>query len=746
MRVSFVFGMVPALLVALAWGGRYALAAATLGLAAQSCWWNWPNNGWANLYVVVVYSLWLGWHGWAARRRAGGRGGWWLDPYLVQLQWTLVFALGMLTVFDWSFRFNPAPWAPSAGTAMPAGILHLILLKTSINHFLLVLAADVLLQVGPVRRAFGLPAQPGGRYDSLVVGGAITVAALIWLLDATVVWLLGSGGGAGWWQEFSHPEADRMVSRLLLVVLCLAGGVLFTRLMRRRVRMAEELRVREEDLRITLDSIGDAVIATDAGGRVMRLNRVAERLTGWPPAEAVGRPLGEVFRIVNAVTRIPCQDPVALVLASGQVVGLANHTVLLARGGREYQIADSGAPIRAAAGTIVGVVLVFRDVTEEHALQEQLAQARKLDALGQLAGGVAHDFNNMLAGIIGATDLLHRQGADAQRRERLLGMISSAANRAAELTRKLLAFGRKGTGLHTPVPVHEAVASAASLLQHSIDKRVVVRQELGAVCDLVAGDLAELQSVFLNLGINAAHAMPEGGELVFSSREAQPDAIAQEAFALAAGPYLELQVRDSGCGIPAEILPRIFDPFFTTKAPGHGTGLGLAAAYGTIRHHRGAITVVSTPGAGTCFTIHLPLIATPSAPVAAAAVAGSSAGQGRVLVVDDEPLVRETALLLLADLGYQAEGVGDGEAALVRYAPGRFDLVLLDVVMPRMDGRTCCRRLLAADPRALVVLCSGYSQDEDPAVLRALGVAGVLCKPYQAAELAGLLARLLAGR
>jgi PAS domain S-box-containing protein len=508
----------------------------------------------------------------------------------------------------------------------------------------------------------------------------------------------------------------------------------------------QALRASEENLRITVESIGDAVIATDSVGRVMRLNRVAERLTGWTVAEAAGRPLGEVFRIVNALTRAACEDPVAKVLASGQVVGLANHTVLLARGGREYQIADSGAPIRAAGGTIVGVVLVFRDVTEEHALQEQLAQSRKLDALGQLAGGVAHDFNNMLAGIMSAAELLGRHGDDVQRRTRLLEVIATAAGRAADLTRKLLAFARKGTGLRVPVPVHEALLGAVALLQHTIDKRVVVRQQFDARRDLVEGDLAELQSVFLNLGLNAAHAMPGGGLLEFGTRETiPPDSVAQ-GFELDPGPYLEVTVHDSGCGIPAEVLPRIFDPFFTTKAPGQGTGLGLTAAYGTIRHHRGAITVASEPGQGTTFTLLLPLVTGEPSGVRVAVPGHIVRGHGRVLVVDDEEVVRATAAMMLNDLGYQVETAADGEEALRRFAAARFDAVLLDVVMPVMDGPTCCRRLRTLDPQALVVLCSGYSHDDDQATLHALGAQGVLRKPYQRTDLASVLAQVLEGR
>ena len=506
------------------------------------------------------------------------------------------------------------------------------------------------------------------------------------------------------------------------------------------------LRASEENLRITLESIGDAVIATDAQGIIVRMNRVAENLTGWGQAEAVGRKLLEVFRIISAATRIPCENPVERVLASGQVVGLANHTALIARDGTERQIADSGAPIRNSAGGIVGVVLVFRDVTGEYELQEQLSQSRKLDALGQLAGGVAHDFNNMLAGIMSAAELLKTRSHDATRRDRLLEIIVSSSDRAADLTRKLLTFARKGRVSSTSVPVHESIAGAIALLEHSIDKRVVIRQKLTALRDKVEGDLSDLQNVFLNLGINAAHAMPQGGELTFTSREVQiqtGDTIVT-AFSLTSGPYLEIVVRDTGSGIAPQHLPRIFDPFFTTKPQGQGTGLGLTAAYGTVRQHRGSISVASELGRGTAFTILLP-IDLGAAPVKAARPEAPQPGRGCILLVEDEEVIRATTKILLTDLGYEVVTAVDGAAGLAAFAaePGRFALVILDMIMPVMDGRTCFERLRALDEQVRVVICSGFSQEHDIAAMRQQGECSLLRKPYRETELAATVADIL---
>jgi len=509
-------------------------------------------------------------------------------------------------------------------------------------------------------------------------------------------------------------------------------------------RAEQALRASEEHQRITLDSIGDAVIATDAQGRVTRMNRVAETLTGWSQAEASGRDLPEIFQIINAGTRSPCVNPVERVLATNLVVGLANHTALIHRDGSERQIADSGAPIRNDDGAVVGVVLVFRDVTGEYALQEQLAQSRKLDALGQLAGGIAHDFNNMLAGIMVAADLLRIRMDDHEKRGRLLDAILSASDRAAGLTRKLLTFARKGQMALAPTHLHQAVTDAVSLLEHSLDKRIVLQVRLEALQDLVEGDLSGLQNLFLNLGINAAHAMPEGGTLVFATRDVQIQAGDEQygGFALAAGAYLEFTATDNGRGIAPEHLPRIFDPFFTTKPLGQGTGLGLTTAYGTARQHHGAITVASDVGRGTTFTVLLPLSGVAVSDPVPVEAAPAFRGSGRALLVEDEEMLRTTARMILESLGFTVVEAVNGAEAVTLYAADTagFALVVVDMVMPVMNGRSCCERICALNPQARILLCSGYSQEEDVAALRKLGIKTMLNKPYRQAEFVAAVA------
>ena len=514
-----------------------------------------------------------------------------------------------------------------------------------------------------------------------------------------------------------------------------------------RVEAHEALRAKEEHLRVTLDSIGDAVITTDTEGRVTAMNPIAERLTGWPEDEAQGRHLPEVFRIINARTRAMVEDPAAKVLASGEIVGLANHTMLLARDGSEYHIADSGAPIRDHSGTIRGVVLVFRDVSEEYALRERLQQSQKLDALGHLAGGVAHDFNNMLTGILGGAELLHRRLGDDATNAGHITMIIEAAERAAGLTRQLLSFSRQRPLDMRPIDLHQAINNAVALLRNTIDRRIIIDRDLESGPALVDGDLSLLQSVLLNLGINAAHAMPDGGTLSIRSRrqEINDYDIAQRGLDLTPGPYYVISVIDTGTGIDPLIRDKIFDPFFTTKTSDQGTGLGLAVALGTIRQHEGALEVDSCPGEGTTITLLLPV--TEQASQTQPTLPTPAVGSGTILVVDDEEMMRTIAATMLQQLGYQVCTARNGAEALayLEETDQSCDLILLDMMMPVMNGAECLAALRASGHSVPVLLCTGYSAQEQMDDIGTHDIAGIVPKPYRMADLGEAVAAALRG-
>lgn len=511
-----------------------------------------------------------------------------------------------------------------------------------------------------------------------------------------------------------------------------------------QLQTERNLRISRENLRATLDSIGDAVIATDADCRVTRMNPVAEKLTGWPIDKAAGLPLQDVFQIINAETQAKVINPVERVMETGEVVGFSQHTQLLAIDGREFRIADSAAPIKDIGGKTIGVVLVFRDVSEQHKLEERLRQSEKMRAIGELAGGVAHDFNNMLGGILGSAELLDRLLPDDPKMKKFIGMIMDSAERAAELTAKLLAFARKQPVSLGPVDVHQILENTLSLLKNTVDRRVKINTDFAATVSTVNGDLSQLQSAFLNLCINGVHSMPDGGELSLASELVELDDTDCQAspFSIKPGSYLQVEVSDKGCGIAPEILPRIFEPFFTTKNMGAGTGLGLAAVFGTMQQHHGAVSVYSEVGYGTRFRVLLPLVdAQPQQLSSKKNVPGS----GRILVVDDEAVMRTTAQAILEGLGYQVSLAGNGKEGLALLAkdPKAFDLVLLDMIMPEMNGRDCFAEMKKISPDIRVLLSSGFTHEEDLKQMQAAGLSGYIRKPYRTAMLSQAVAEAL---
>ena len=496
-----------------------------------------------------------------------------------------------------------------------------------------------------------------------------------------------------------------------------------------------ELEDSRNNLDITLNSIGDAVIATDKNGKITRINQVAEKLTGWSAKEALGESLESVFSIVDQINREPIANPAERVFSQGETLTLESSTLLICRDGTEYLIDDSAAPIRNESGEMIGIVLIFRDITEQKSLENQLQQSRKMDAIGQLAGGVAHDFNNMLAGILGAAELLKIK-VD-QKHHRMVDLIINAAERAAQLTEKLLSFSRKGKVESTPIDVHLALDSAIAILERSIDKRISLKTNFTEENSNVIGDLSQLQNVFLNLGINASHAIAGEGEIVFSTEiiTLSQEQCGTSSFEISPGAYIQVSVRDTGCGIPIENLQKIFEPFFTTKSQGKGTGLGLAAAYGAVHQHKGSISVYSEIDKGSVFNIYLPL--TDAEMPVDSVVENVTQGQGTILLIDDELIIRSTAELMLQRLGYTVLLGEDGADGLAVYLENRseIDLVILDMIMPKMDGRECFHKLKQLDPDVKIILASGFSRESDLDGLKEDGLKGFLRKPFRMSEL-----------
>jgi signal transduction histidine kinase/ActR/RegA family two-component response regulator len=411
-------------------------------------------------------------------------------------------------------------------------------------------------------------------------------------------------------------------------------------------------------------------------------------------------------------------------------------------GERTTWVEERTFPVEGPDGQPWRIAGLGHDVSHRRELEGALRQAHKMQAVGQLAGGVAHDFNNMLTAILGSGDQLRALSTTEEQLE-LCDLIVFAAERAAELTHKLLAFSRKGKVLSTPVDIATVVRDAAALLQRSIDRRVTVVTELSAARMTVVGDAGQLQSAVLNLGINARDAMPQGGELCISAeiKELDEAACATIPFDISPGRYARVTVRDNGTGIAAENLPRVFEPFFTTKPVGQGTGLGLAAVYGTVVEHGGAATLYSEVGRGTVVHLYLPL--SEGVPTPRPASSDAPRGAGLVLLVDDEPLVRSVGQRLLESLGYHVIVAKDGREGVLLFKETheRLVAVLCDLVMPVLSGGDATEEMRRIDPAVPILICSGFPRD-DRAGDAVPGVREFLAKPFHLTELASVLSRI----
>ena len=464
----------------------------------------------------------------------------------------------------------------------------------------------------------------------------------------------------------------------------------------------QELRAERERLEVTLRSIGEAVIVADNTGAVTLMNGVAERLTGWTMGEALGQPAATICRLMrDAQEAPPDANPFTVVLEKGAPVTLPEPATLVSRDGSVRNIAASSAPIRDQAGRALGVVTVMRDVSERVRLEEQLRQSQKMEAVGQLAGGIAHDFNNILTAIMGYANLLQLEMAPDDELLSSVDQILTAAERAANLTKGLLTFSRKQVVNLRPVDLNDIVLGMVNILRRLICEDIELTVRVAPQRLSVIADQGQIEQVLMNLVMNSRDAMPHGGTLTISTGERAGEGDVRWAV---------VTVADTGVGMNRTDRDKIFTPFFTTKEVGKGTGLGLAIVYGIVTQHQGRIEIESEPGAGATFRVLLPRVQTPGGSAPAEKPPAPRGGTETILLVEDDPAVREVTRILLEGAGYAVVTAADGDEGLacVVADPGRFDLLLSDVVMPRMNGRQLLTAIRELTRRMKVLFISGY--------------------------------------
>jgi PAS domain S-box-containing protein len=548
--------------------------------------------------------------------------------------------------------------------------------------------------------------------------------------------------------NFSHPMSEAFNINKIRLILLLSDYVgqmiALTHLHNKIAKWNEILKTlafEKERLSLTLYSISDGVITTDSEEKIIFLNEAAERFTGWTHEEAVGRQSPEVFRVFHRKTGKQQINPVEEVLKKGEVSHFTEDTFLIDRSGVEKAVVINCTPVVHEKGGILGAVLAFREAASSK-LKEELIREQKLESVGVLAGGIAHDFNNILTAILANISIARLQLKPDDPLYKRLEAAEKASLRATDLTHQLLTFSKGGAPIKETTSIVELIQDSAGFALRG--SNVKCEFHLPQTVWPVEADEGQMSQVINNLIINANHAMPEGGTIGVSAENVVVKPA--DSLPLKKGKYVKITIRDQGTGIPDEHLHRIFDPYFTTKQK--GSGLGLAVTYSIIKNHDGYITVESELGAGTAFHIYLPSSQKRPGKKKSSGDMPVS-GKGKILLMDDEDIIRESVGEILESLGYSVGFVRDGSEAIAAYKKAEesgepFDVVIMDLTIPGgMGGKEALKKLKGICPGVKAIVSSGYSHDPIMADYKKYGFMGVITKPYKVKQLSEEVHRVI---
>jgi len=474
-------------------------------------------------------------------------------------------------------------------------------------------------------------------------------------------------------------------------------------------RTAEQLGEYRSRLALIIDSSEDAIIGKDLNGIITSWNKGAERIYGYTPEEAIGKHIS-----LLAPSDRPEEIPEILEkIARGESIE-HSESVRVTKDGRRLDVSISVSPLRDAKGDVIGASAIARDITAQKRAERQLHQSQKMEAIGRLAGGVAHDFNNILGIIRACTEFLRDRIDTAAESSLYVENIKKAIERGSSLTRQLLAFSRSSAIQPRVLDLNERLKDVSKLLRPLMGDDVEILVVSKSPAAVVEADPGQLDQIVVNLAVNARDAMPRGGKFILETGHARFDeAFAEQHQSMTPGKYVLLAVSDTGNGMDGATVSRIFEPFFTTKEVGKGTGLGLATVYGIVKQSAGHILVYSEPGHGTTFKIYLPSAEHKIGLESKSEVeAVSPKRQGAsILLVEDDEIMRSLTRQALEEHGYSVVEADDGKSALewAQSHPGPLDLLLTDVVMRRMSGPELVERLSSSHPNLKVVYMSGYT-------------------------------------
>jgi PAS domain S-box-containing protein len=518
-----------------------------------------------------------------------------------------------------------------------------------------------------------------------------------------------------------------------------------------RKQTEDELKATQNYLIDVFDSLQSMLVSVNTEGDVTQWNKVAEEFTGITAETALTKKIWEVGPLLqkyqsNIIQVLQTQAPVELARETypGDDKKFLNISI--------YPLTNHGR----------GAVIRIDDVTELEKKDAQLLQAQKLEMVGTLAGGLAHDFNNVLSGIIGSTSLirfmLENNQPDLERIKTNIDTIGTSANRAADMVQQLMTISKKHELSIAPVDLNQAVRHVIRICKSTFDKSIEINAIYFPRAAMVSADVAQIEQALLNLAVNASHAMTimrqdfetHGGILTIAVEKIHIDRHFCESHpGIEEGDHWIIRVIDTGVGMDVKTIKKIFDPFFTTKEKSQGTGLGLAMVYNIIHQHRGYLDVYSNPGIGTTFNILLPVLPESEAVIKKQVIKEAMPrGSGTILVVDDEEIIRETAKGILEMCGYSVLIANDGQSGIdtFRENSGKIKAILLDMAMPKISGKETYIELKKIQPDLKVVLASGFRQDKRVQEALDLGVNEFIQKPYSMLELAKKIKLVIEGK
>ena len=504
-----------------------------------------------------------------------------------------------------------------------------------------------------------------------------------------------------------------------------------------RVKAAESLKL----LATVVEHAGDAIVVTDTEGNIEYVNPAFERSSGYSSDEVVG---GNARILKSGMQDDDFYRDLWETIAAGRV--WRGHFINKKKDNSLFEEEAAISPIRNAEGSILNYVAIKRDVTKEMSLQRQLSQSQKMEAVGTLAGGVAHDFNNILQVALGYSELILDEEELPEHLKPDINKIYESVRRGADLVQRLLTFSRKAEIKPVPLNLNHRIKEMRKIIERTIPKMIEIRLLLADNPARINADPTQIDQVLMNLTLNARDAMPDGGTLTFETSNVSLDEeYARANIEATRGLYVLLRVSDTGSGMDTDTLKHIFEPFYTTKSVGAGTGLGLAMVHGIVKQHGGHITCTSEPGHGTTFSVYLPALISDDEEAQARVTELPPGGSEMILLVDDEEHIRDVGSRILTKAGYKVIEASNGEEALNIYQERRdeISLVLLDWVMPKMGGKQCLEGLLSMNPSVKVVMASGVSANgfakEEP--LR--GAKGFVNKPFGIRQMLSVLREVL---